>query len=111
MSDSLPPEFIEQLKRRDSRFAILARSIAVEQDLRDNTTIGAIMVAVEADAKQAMEDICGISPLDTAAIAAQQVKIMTYSYIRGVMNKVLRLGAEAEAHIRAEDEIHRDDDV
>ena len=103
MSD-LPPDYVERLKLRDTRFAVLGEAIAVETELRDSHVIKTLLAAVRADADQAMEDLTDISPLASEALALQLVKISTLVYIRRTLNKVLRAGQVAEEAIRAEDQ-------
>ena len=103
MSDQLPPEYLAQLKLRDTRFAVLAEAIAVETEMRDSPVIKAILGAVRADADAAMEALVDVSPADQTAVALHLVKVSTLVYIRRTLNRVLRLGQAAEAQIRAED--------
>src|ERR1700733_3370357 len=104
MSDSLTNDDLANLEARDTRFRILADSIAIETDLRDNPTIRALMEAVRQDAEQAMRDLVQISPLDATQIAAEQVKVRTLIYIEDAMNNVMRRGHMAEQAIRSEDD-------
>ena len=111
MSDqTLTQDDIDALKTRDTRFAILSNAIAVEHDLRDNPVIKALMGAARADADQAMEELCDVSPGDVAAISFHLVKIRQLVYMRRVLNAVLRQGAAAEAAIRADDAYRTDHD-
>lgn len=102
--NDITPELIEFAKLRDTRFAVVSRAIAVETDLRDNHTIQILMSAVRADAEKAMEEIAEASPADTMLISTLLVKIRTLVYVRRTLNTILRMGAEAEATIRAEDQ-------
>lgn len=106
MQDELPPDFLDHAKARDTRFAMLAQAIAVETDLRDNVTIRSLMDAVRLDAEQSMRDIVEVSPADIQAVALHQVRIRTLTYIRSVLDAIMRRGAYAEHDIRAEDELN-----
>jgi hypothetical protein len=104
MTDETPdPDYIERLKARDNRFAYLAEAIAVETDLRDNTTIRALMDAVRRDADLAMREFVQVSPADLQQVADYQVRIRTFTYIRDVLDAIMRRGAQAEQEIRQED--------
>jgi hypothetical protein len=105
MHNELPDDVVEQARSRDTRFAMLAQAIAVETDLRDNVTIRSLMDAVRADAEQAMRDIVEVSPADVQAIALHQVRIRTLTYIRGVLDAIMRRGAYAEHDLRTEEQL------
>ena len=102
MSD-IPADYIEELKLRDTRFAALGESIAIETDLRDNATIKAIMAAIREDADRAMAEIVEISPADVSSISLQLVKMRTLVYTRGVLSMILARGAAAAQSIQAQD--------
>src|SRR5690349_14033091 len=106
MQDELPQDYLDQIKSRDTRFAMLAQAIAVETDLRDNVIIRSLMDAVRADAEQAMRDIVDVSPADLQQIALHQMKIRTLTYIRAVLDAIMRRGAYAEHDIRTEDDLN-----
>lgn len=111
MSDepfAVTPEYIEAMKSRDSRFAMVERAIAIETDLRDNQTIKAIIGAIKADADQAMEDLADLSPADTVAVSGALVRVRTLVYMRRTLNAILQRGAVAEQSLSAED--HRSDE-
>ena len=104
MSDEyLTRDDIENLKARDTRFAAVAEAIAIETDLRDNLTIRKLMDAARQDAEQAMRDIVQISPANVELVAFNQMKIRTLTYIRDVLDIIMRRGAIAEQEIRNED--------
>lgn len=103
MSDTLPDDYIERVTSRDTRFAIIAQALAVENDLSTNPTIRTLMDAVRTDADQAMRDIVEISPADVAQIAFHQMRIKTLTYIRDVLDTLMRRGELAEHDIRQED--------
>jgi hypothetical protein len=105
-----PTDYVEQAKSRDTRFSILATSIAVEADLRDNETIKAIMAAIRADADRAMDEISDISPGDTVAISQHLVKIRSFVYLRRTLETILTRGRIAEQEIRAQDRMLSDDE-
>jgi hypothetical protein len=103
MSETLPDSYIEQLKARDTRFTAVAAAIAIETDLRDNLTIRKLMDAARQDAEQAMREVVQISPANVEQVAFCQMKIRTLTYIRDVLDIVMRRGAIAEQEIRNED--------
>jgi hypothetical protein len=105
VSDQIPDDYVERLKLRDSRFAVLAEAIAVETEMRDSAVIKNLMAAARSDADHAMEALTEISPLNHESIALQLVKISTLVYIRRTLNTILRMGLAAEQAIRAEDQI------
>lgn len=101
---------LEAVKMRDTRFAILGRAIAIENDLRENETIKALFGAARVDADQAMEELSEISPTDVNAISLALVKIRTLVYIRRTLNIILQRGVVAEQAIRAEDKMEKRDE-
>jgi hypothetical protein len=103
MSETLPNYYVEQLKARDTRFTAVAEAIAIEADLRDNLTIRKLMDAVRHDAEQAMRDIVSCSPANLEQVALHQMRIKTFTYIRDVLDTIMRRGEIAEQEIRNED--------
>jgi hypothetical protein len=105
MSDfQITPEYIEQLKSRESLFSELAEAIDIEADLRDNKTILALMQAAKAGHDAALDEMMELSPLDTAAVARCLVNVKTFRYMKRALESVLSRGKRAEALIRAQDE-------
>jgi hypothetical protein len=103
MSEYLTREEIENLKARDTRFTAVAEAIAIESDLRDNPTIRKLMDAARQDAEQAMREVVQISPANVELVAFNQMKIRTLTYIKDVLDIIMRRGAIAEQEIRNED--------
>lgn len=98
------PEYIEQLKTREARFAILAYAIEVEADLRDNPTIKALMAAAKRCYDEAVAEIIEISPLNHVEIGRCLVNMKTFIYMKRALEEVLTRGKQAEDRIRAEDQ-------
>ena len=101
----LSVEELEEITRRDTRFAAALRKSSIEADLRDNDTIKAIITAITNDADQAMEELSEISPLDAPAIAVLLVRIKTFTYIRRTLNAAINHGRVAAQHLQTEYEM------
>lgn len=107
MSESI--DYVEEAKARDMRFKVLAQAIAIEADLRDNTTIKALLAHLVADADQAMNELAVTSPADQVAISGLLVRVSTLVYIRRTLNMLIMRGQAAEQAIRAQDESQTDE--
>lgn len=97
-------EYIEDLKVREDRFAVVADAIQVEADLRDNVTIKALMAAAKRGFDVAIDEIIDLSPLDAPEIGRCIVNIKTFVYMKRALEDVLTRGKRAEDQIRSEDE-------
>ena len=110
MSDqpAITPEYIASLKSREERFRIIAEAIDVEADLRDNTTIKALMAAAKLNFDQAVAEIVEISPHNAVEISRCLVNIKTFLYMKRALEGVLTRGRYAEQQIKAEDSYPND---
>lgn len=103
MSDEITPEYIEDLKKRESLFAELAAGIEIETELRDNPVIRAILRAAQIDHDAALDELMTISPLESEKIARILVDVKTFRHIRKSLDAILSRGERAENIIRAQD--------
>lgn len=97
-------DLIAAAVKRDQRFAALHQMIAVEADMRDNTTIKALIAAIRADADAAMLELADTSPVDAKAIAALLVRVKAYTSLKRMIEMILTRGKIAEGEIRMEDQ-------
>lgn len=101
--DFADPAYIEKVTLNDNRFRLIADAIAIESDLRDSPVLRTLMDATRLDADRAMRELMHISPADTAAIAAAQVRIRTFTYIRDTLDSIMHRGQMAQQELEQED--------
>lgn len=109
MSDAPAPEVQESILR-DTRFARVYLALGIQEDLRDNNTIKAIMASVRADSDQALDELVDLAPTDANAISGALVRIRTLVYIRRCISNILSHGDAAQRSIMDEDQSRERED-
>jgi len=103
--DLLTNEFIERVKKQDSRFIDVDLRLLIEKELRDSLCLRIILDAVAEQSAESLEALAEVDPCDTKRIILLQSKVYRCRFIAQTINSLIRRGEQAEISIRDEQNV------